>query len=429
MRAAFYECDVTPPIGGYLWGYYSKRIAEEVSERLYAKAVVIEDNGNFAAIVSVDACSLPEEMHDIVTERIYNYTGIEPKNVCLAATHTHKGVPVLSSPEIDCFKDEAYTDVFYRLTADAVILAYKRLGEDPVDISYGKGEVDGVAFNRNGVTVDGTYVTHPRWRDDVVRLLDDVDKSLNIISFSKNGKKIGSIVNFSLHLDSTGRGMWYSSDYAGIISDILKEKYGKDFVSLFVTGACGDVNHMNHDESIEVNNHKTIGRLIADEAIKVIETSVPVSGTLCSLKEEISIEKRCHDADEFAKLSDEKSGRTSDSLVVLAYLHYTYTNKEKYENLKIQAIKIGDVCICALPGEIYTRTGLNIKAKSPFEKTMIIENANCYCGYIPTKNAFEENSRLYEAALCTHSCLVPDAAEIIEEKAADIINKLEKEVR
>ncbi len=424
MRAAFYECDVTPPIGGYLWGYYSRRIAEDVSERLYAKAVVIEDGGNTVALVSVDACSLPGEMHDIVTERIYNYTGIKPENVCISATHTHKGVPVLDSPEIDCFKDEAYTDVFYRLTADAVILAYKRLGEDEVEVTYGISFVDGVSFNRNAVTTDGTYVTHPRWRDDVVRTLDEVDKSLNIITFSKNGKKIGSIINYSLHLDCTGRGMWYSSDYAGIISDILKEKYGNDFVSLFVTGACGDVNHMNHDKNIEVNNHKTIGTIIAREAIKVIESSSIVSGSVSSFKESISIEKRKSDEKEYNKLFDERSGRASDSLVVLAYLRYAYANKETHADLKIQLIKIGDICICALPGEIYTRTGLNIKEKSPFEKTIIVENSNSYCGYIPTKNAFDENSRLYEAALCNHSCLLPEAAQLIEEKAINMIKKL-----
>lgn len=426
MRAAFYECDVTPPIGGYLWGYYSRRISEDVSERLYAKAVIIEDEGNIAALVSVDACSLPEEMHDIVTQRIYNYTGIKPENVCISATHTHKGVPIFSSPEIDCFKDEAYTDVFYRLTADAVILAYKRLGEEAVEVTYGTSFVDGVSFNRNAVTNDGTYVTHPRWRDDVVSVLDEVDKSLNIITFSKNGKKIGSIINFSLHLDSTGRGMWYSSDYAGIISDVLKEKYGNSFVSLFVTGACGDVNHMIHDENIEVNNHKTIGKILGSEAIKVIESSSIVSGSVCSFKETISIEKRSPNEKEYNKLSDERSGRSSDSLVVLAYLRYAYTNKETHADLKMQIIKIGDICICALPGEIYTRTGLNIKQKSPFEKTIIVENSNCYCGYIPTENAFEENSRLYEAALCNHSCLVPEAAQIIEEKALSMIEKIKE---
>ncbi len=424
MRAAFYECDVTPPIGGYLWGYYSRRIAEDVSSRLYAKAVVIEDNGSVAAIVSVDSCSLPEEMHDIVTERIYSYTGIKPENVCICATHTHKGVPIFDSNEINCFKDEPHTDVFYRLTADAVILAYKRLGEDSVDITYGSGFVDGVSFNRNAETKDGTYITHPRWRNDVVRVLEEVDKSLNIITFSKNGKKIGSIVNYSLHLDTTGRGMWYSSDYAGVISDILKEKYGNDFVSLFVTGACGDVNHMIHDESIEVNNHETIGKIIAEEAVKVIENSASTKGTLYSFKEEISIEKRRPDENEFKKLSDEKSGRGPDSLVVLAYLHHAYADRETHASLRLQAIKIGDICICALPGEIYTRTGLNIKEKSTFEKTIIVENSNCYCGYIPTENVFTPNSRLYEIALCNHSCLVPEAAKIIEDKALEMIKKL-----
>lgn len=424
MRAAFYECDVTPPLGGYLWGYYSKRIAEDVNERLYAKAVVIEDNGNTVAMVSVDACSLPEDMHDIVADRVFRYTGITPDNLCISATHTHKGVPILDSPEIECYKDESYTDVFYRLTADAVILAYKRLGEDEVEVTYGTGEVDGVGYNRNGEAADGTYCTHPRWRNDIVRLLGEVDKSLNIITFTKGGKKIGSIVNFSCHLDCTGRGMWYSSDYAGVLSDILKQKYGNDFVSLFVTGTCGDVNHMNHDESREVNNHVTIGRLIAEEAIRVIEASEPVSGTVSSHKESIRIEKRKPDADAFAKLSDERSGRTSDSLVVLAYLKYAYVKGDTHADLKMQVITVGDVCICALPGEIYTQTGLNIKAKSPFARTLIAENSNCYCGYVPTKNAFEENSRLYEASLCAHSCLVPEAAEIIEEKAIQMINKM-----
>ena len=50
MKAAFYECDVTPPLGGYMIGYYSERLAGDVAERLYAKAVVVEDGGNIVDI-------------------------------------------------------------------------------------------------------------------------------------------------------------------------------------------------------------------------------------------------------------------------------------------------------------------------------------------------------------------------------------------
>jgi len=40
MRAAFYESDITPPLGGFMWGYYSRQIAVNVHDKLFAKAVV-----------------------------------------------------------------------------------------------------------------------------------------------------------------------------------------------------------------------------------------------------------------------------------------------------------------------------------------------------------------------------------------------------
>ena len=51
MRAAFYECDITPPLGGYMWGHYRDLRAYDVYDRLYAKALVVEDCGEYAAIV------------------------------------------------------------------------------------------------------------------------------------------------------------------------------------------------------------------------------------------------------------------------------------------------------------------------------------------------------------------------------------------
>jgi long-chain acyl-CoA synthetase len=54
MRAAFYESDITPPIGGYMWGYYCKRNADGVAEKLFAKALVVEDNGGLTALIYPD---------------------------------------------------------------------------------------------------------------------------------------------------------------------------------------------------------------------------------------------------------------------------------------------------------------------------------------------------------------------------------------
>ena len=127
MRAAFYECDVTPPLGGFISGHYKRIFAQNVHDRLYAKAVVVEDAGEVVAILTVDTCALPEEMHDIVTQRIFEHTGITPDRVCITSNHTHSGAPVLGTSVVGCSADATYKDVFYRLCADAVTLAYKRL--------------------------------------------------------------------------------------------------------------------------------------------------------------------------------------------------------------------------------------------------------------------------------------------------------------
>ena len=147
MRAAFYECDVTPPLGGFMWGHYKEMYAETVHTRIYAKAVVVEDGGEAAAIVVIDSCTLPPEMHDIVTKRVFEYTGITADKICIASNHAHTGAPIFDSPEIGCSADAAYKDVFFRLCADAIILAYQKL--DEVDVKFGTSIAPGLAFTRN----------------------------------------------------------------------------------------------------------------------------------------------------------------------------------------------------------------------------------------------------------------------------------------
>jgi neutral ceramidase len=51
--------------------------------------------------------------------------------------------------------------------------------------------------------------------------------------------------------------------------------------------------------------------------------------------------------------------------------------------LKLQAIRIGDLGIAAIPCEVYGVTGLAIKAASPLQPTMNISLANGCEGYLP----------------------------------------------
>jgi hypothetical protein len=50
----------------------------------------------------------------------------------------------------------------------------------------------------------------------------------------------------------------------------------------------------------------------------------------------------------------------------------------------VQALRIGSLGIATFPGEAFVEMGLEVKAKSPFKPTFLIELANDYRGYIPT---------------------------------------------
>jgi hypothetical protein len=424
MRAAFYECDITPPLGGFMWGYYSpKRIAQEVHDRLYARATVIEDEGNYAAIVMIDTCVVPPEMHDIVTKRVEEYTGIKPECVCICSDHTHLGAPVFDGPEVNAYGDEHYKDVFFRLCADAIILAYNRL--DTVNVKFAKSELRGYSYNRNFITEQGKYVTQ-RNAPGIITELDGVDYEVPILYFEREGKPVGAIVSFALHQDSTGyTDMGYSGDYSCILAKKLKEKYGNDFVTVFLIGTCGDINHVPRDVNIPIKRYKLIGEALANVVVNQYENAVDVGSGVGVLKEFLKVERRKFDSNEqtakVAKLME-------DNVVMRArnLLFYISSIQPEYSMLAVQGIRIGNVFIAALPGEVYTTYGKKIKAESPFKNTIVAENCNSYCGYIPSHKAFEPCSDLYEASLCYHSCHVEEAGDMIVDKALEMANELNK---
>ena len=421
MRAAFYECDITPPLGGFQWGHYKEAFAMDVYTRLYAKACVIEDNGEYAAMMVIDSCALPIELHEKVTKRVYEYTGITADKICVAANHTHSGVPAFDSPEIGCLGDRPYMDVLFRLCADAIILAYNRLND--ATATYSNVEVKGACFNRNYLREDGTYGTQPR--PGSIRALDGVDENLSGIMFECDGKPIGAIISYALHPCLTREDVrGYSGDYPAILSEKLKEKYGYDFVSLFLVGTCGDVNHLNPDTTVERHSYKTWGPILANAFVESQKDRYDIGGGVKAVKEYINIARRSTDKDlNFERLlySIEKGslmqGRNT--------LYYISKNEPESTDLAVQCFKIGNTLIVCLPGEIYMTYGRRLKAESPFEHTIVVENCNTYCGYIPSVEAFNpEKNRLYETALCYHSCHIPEAGNMLCDKALEHAEKI-----
>ncbi len=420
MKVGFYEKDITPPLGCYMAGNYREQRGMDISEPLYARACVVNSGENTVAMVSIDACIYPADMHDRVCGRIKEYTGIEPENVLLTITHTHKGASLTSNPEYECYRDEPYVDVVYRLIADCVILAYKRMNETKA--YFGKGYADDIAFNRNFIMKDGTYRTHSTGDNpNVLSTLSGIDPDVPCLWFKDdNGKTVGAVVSYACHPNSVG-GMVYSGDYVYYLSTKLKEKYGSDFVTVFFAGTCADINWQNPKlTDMPSDLHIIMGHKLADEVVNAINNSEEVVGDkISSVKEIISLPKREYskesvmaDAAEFAKMKHPFAARN--------ILYYFATNKTDTAEVYIQCIKIGDMCIYAYPGEIYVDFGLDLKSRSQYSKTIVASLSNSPLGYVPIRKAFEPQSKLYETKLCEHACLAQEAGYILTDKLLEL---------
>ena len=88
--------------------------------------------------------------------------------------------------------------------------------------------------------------------------------------------------------------------------------------------------------------------------------------------------------------------------------------------VEIHAFRLDSrTAIVTLPGEIFVEFGIDLKKRSPFANTMLIELANADIAYVPTEEAFREGD--YEAL---NSRLVPGSGEKMIDVAVQMLTEL-----
>jgi hypothetical protein len=90
------------------------------------------------------------------------------------------------------------------------------------------------------------------------------------------------------------------------------------------------------------------------------------------------------------------------------------------QNTEIQVLRIGDVYIVGLPGEVLVEIGLEIKVRAGIDNLFVVSLANDAVGYVCPRAAYKEGG--YEPGSGTN--LAPGAAEIITEHALKLIEQI-----
>jgi hypothetical protein len=426
---------ITPATGAPLAGYYEHREAAGVHDDLYAKAIVIERDGVKVAKVVCDLLTLPRNIIDDARRLIAEKPGIPADRVMISATHTHTG-PIVRGPSGEdplkgdnADKTLTYARSLPQLIADAVRKADAKLVAATASAAVGREEH--VSFNRRYLMKDGTVGWNPMKRSPKVdRPAGPIDPDVPVVYFASadGGRPLATHVSFAMHLDTVA-GEQISADYPGVIASILGKVKGPDMVTVFATGACGDINHLDNSSTEKQRGNEEAGRIgtvLAGEAIKTYARLKPLAdGPLRAKAQPVSLPLVELKPGEFEKarefvLNPGKAKKTFLGPVWAYKVLDVAARQGKPLDVEVQVIALGnDVAWVSVPGEFFVELGLEIKKRSPFKQTVIVELANGSIGYIPTKRAFAEGNYEPTTARCA-----PGSGETLVETAVSLLNEL-----
>ena len=413
------KTDMTPSENNLPQGYF------KIRDKLYCRAVVIENETTSAALVSVDKGMVSNESYERWTKEIEKETGIPAVNIFISPSHTH------SAP----FGDTARDDL-------AVLEAVKRAQSNlqPARVSCRTG-LSYLNINRDVINP----VTRLWWQGPNHE--GPSDKTVSVVAFeSVSGDPIAVYYNYAMHANIMFMSGSISAGWPGETSKYVEEYYDNKLVALFSSGAAGDQNPVSIRPMTDVASKKT-DALIESGKAKELGEAIMMAGSGAS---DIRIDEKvlARQAQMIVSVGQilgeevlrvmELPQRAESEISIFASQKAitcpgrtrTNTGREgapgTYKggspvNIKLSLLRIGDIAVCGVNAEIYNIIGQKVKKASPLTNTVFasITNGAANSGYIPSDDAFQRYTfQVLSSSLkpnCAETSIVNGLTEMIEE--------------
>jgi hypothetical protein len=385
LRAGTARADVTPPLGGHMYGYGDRgdNVSSGVHDRLYAKALVLAaGSGTEAreiAIVTLDLGAFEKDRARRVKEAVRAATGIE--HLFLVASHTHSA-PVLEL-EFPTAQAPYHLDAERRIAA-AVAEARAAMGPARLVVGWGKVEE---GHNRREVLPDGSV--RMRWANRDRKPTDPVDHTLGVVAIDgADGKPIATLVNFACHPVVLGpENLEISADYPGAMMAKVESAIGGQ--AMFVQGAAGDINPF-WDKTAPADGGfeqmKKMGETVAAEVLRVrAGLGSPRDVARIAVRTETITLAPRWDLDDSAV---EAAFRKNE----FGWIFERYRQRFPLERDAEMSVALLDdrLAIGFFPGEFFVEHGLRFKRESRVKDTVFAGYTNGALGYFPTIRAAAE---------------------------------------
>lgn len=439
MRFSTANIDITPPIGLPIGGNIRNDYnARGIHDNLFCNIILLENDKEVICFLGMDLLGLQYENCRFIKAEIEKKSGIKRKNIIITTTHTHSGPDVT-----DIFKNEMdegcarYIEGIANKISTSVKLLLEKLEEATIGVT--KKSIYDLSFNRRLIMQEGSM--RMNWEDieisDVDREAGPIDPLLHVIPIYDKEEKIKVImINFTLHpAILVGKDWLWSRDYINYLDEYLKHVLGNDIVVFFANGAEGNINHINFRDKNQrrgFEEAERIGEALGRHVVEALNNVREIESlTLRCESEIIKLPLRTISEDDIKKakeLLEVCSGTTPSLLdgvpdeIYASEIIKLSKNKNEFVETEIQVIKLGDIVITTLPGEVFVEFGLQIKQLSGYKDTLVFGLTNDFIGYIPTQIAFVEGG--YEIKTATTSKLHEMAGDRLVEEVIKLINKL-----
>jgi hypothetical protein len=438
LRVGRAVVDITPELGTPMQAPqrppFEVRISDVARDPLQIKAIVLEVDGQKAALVVCDVTSLPIKIVEAARQEISETTNLDATSVMISATHTHTAPQIrprfVAQADANARrKTEDYVKLLPTRIAEAVHQADRQLVDGRVFVA--RGHEDSISFNRRFRMRDGTIQTNPGKSDptilrEIIGADGPIDPEVGIVSFETvRGDPLATLVNFSLHLDTIG-GYRPSADFPSQMSKLLADVRGPEMLTIFAPGASGNINHYDLLDADRIRREKSpgeaarIGTILTAEVLKASRQLQPLqAGTLQVVRKVV----RLNMPSEKGQLLAERFGNLPQFFD--GEVDVLNGNGSQQFDAEVQVISLGDdLAWVGFPGEPFVELGLALKQASPFRFTMIHTLANGTIGYIPNLKAYSQPA--YEG---TASRCAPGSGEQLVEVATRLLVELKQRNR
>lgn len=439
LRAGAAASNITPPLGELIVGNWTPLAATYIHDELYARCLVLDDGGTRIALVVADNLGIPRRVLDEAKRRLKEHAGLAVEHILVSATHTHSATTARGSERDDATEPlTGYQTFLAERISDGVRRAIGNL--EPARIGWGSGSLPQQVFNRRWFMKPGPHLGNPFGGMDKVRMNPPVgspdllepagptDPGIAFLSVqSESGRPIALLANYSLHYVGGVPNGHVSADYFGAFArrmSHLLEREGRapPFVPMLSNGTSGNINNIDfrggQKRLADYVRMELVANQVAAEVFKAMQAveyhdSVPLK----VVQRELTLETR-RPTPELTAWAREVLSRPRAAPQrhprerIYAERTLRMAGMPPRLEIPLQAVRIGDLAIAAIPFEVFVEIGLELKTRSPFPDTFVVSLANGAYGYLPTAAHHELGG--YETWLGTNQVETQAAAKIVD---------------